>query len=196
MPDVFSFIDPLLPRPERPDRLFFALKLDSEVAAEVADFRARLIRECGLKGSLIAVDRLHLSLHMVGDFKRLRDRHVWAAAQAADRVALRPFAFDLAAVQSFRGRPVSRGRAPRRPLVLSGACDELTVLHGDLGAEMRRMGMKASLAFTPHVTLLYGPDLVPCRPIAPIRTFVRSFVLIHSELWLSRYHILGEWPLH
>lgn len=109
---------------------------------------------------------------------------------------MRPFDIALGTVRSFRGRPAMAGRALRRPLVLSGESEALTALHGDLGAAMRRWGMKAGDRFTPHVTLLYGPDLVPGLPVPPIRARVGSFALIHSEVGLGRYHVLGEWRLH
>jgi 2'-5' RNA ligase len=68
-------------------------------------------------------------------------------------------------------------------------------LHALLGAAMREWGLKAADEFVPHMTLLYGPNAVPLQAIEPIRFVAREFVLIHSELGLTRYTVLGRWPL-
>lgn len=84
---------------------------------------------------------------------------------------------------------------PRRPLVLLGEGDPLWDLHRILGAAMIRNGLRAAKNFKPHVTLLYGPDLVPTQPIEPIRFSVNKLVLIHSKRGLSRYHVLDRCSL-
>lgn len=64
-----------------------------------------------------------------------------------------------------------------------------------LGAEMRLLGLKAKAHFRPHVTVLYGPDIVAKRRITPIRFAVKEFAFIHSELGLSKYNVIDRWPL-
>jgi 2'-5' RNA ligase len=45
------------------------------------------------------------------------------------------------------------------------------------------------------MTLFYGSRPVPAQAIKPIRVMFNEFVLIHSELWLTRYNILDRWRL-
>jgi len=49
--------------------------------------------------------------------------------------------------------------------------------------------------FNPHVTLFYGPKAIPTQPIERILFSVREFSLIYSELGLTRYDVIGSWPL-
>jgi RNA 2',3'-cyclic 3'-phosphodiesterase len=45
------------------------------------------------------------------------------------------------------------------------------------------------------MTLFYGSKPVPMQAIKPIRLMFNEFVLVHSELWLTRYNMVGRWPL-
>jgi 2'-5' RNA ligase len=97
---------------------------------------------------------------------------------------------------SFAGASVRDGEPRRRPLVMLGRAEALSELHQRLGTVMKRNGLRgASSAFTPHMTLLYGPDALPRQTIEPIRFAVREFTLVHSERGLSRYNTLGRWRL-
>jgi RNA 2',3'-cyclic 3'-phosphodiesterase len=59
-------------------------------------------------------------------------------------------------------------------------------------------GLRAAEHFTPppHMTLSYGRGTVPEQAIEPICFAVNEFVLIHSELCLTRHHVLDRWPFH
>jgi 2'-5' RNA ligase len=60
---------------------------------------------------------------------------------------------------------------------------------------MKKNGLRAAEDFTPHMTLSYGPRAIPMQAIEPIRFAVNEVVLIHSELWLTRYNIIDRWAL-
>ena len=193
---VFAFCKDLPARPRRPERLFLGVFPDPEAAARIARFGRWFVRRNHLKGSLLRPERLHVSLHHVGDYKRLRTKIVYAARQAGNGVSGCPFEMTFRRVRTFEGAPPVTGRPCRRPLVLLGDDDPvLTGLHRSLGSAMARNGLRPATHFTPHLTVFYGPTQIPLQAIAPIRFTVTEVTLVHSMLWLSRYNILGRWPL-
>jgi RNA 2',3'-cyclic 3'-phosphodiesterase len=196
MQGVFDFYADLPATPRRPERLFFALFPDAETAARVSQVRERFIRDNHLRGTRLETKRLHVSLHHVGDYKRLRGKFIYAAQQAGKAVSMRGFEMTLRSIRSFERTPAVNDRLPRRPLVLLGeGADALPELHKMLGAAMEKNGLQAGARFTPHMTLLYGPEPVPAQAIDPIRFTVSEFALIHSELWLTRYNVIDRWSL-
>lgn len=196
MQGVFAFYKDLPARPRRPERLFFGVFPDPEAAAHIARFGRRFVLRNQLKGSLLRPDRLHVSLHHVGDYKRLRTKIVYAARQAGNGVLGYPFEMTFRSLRSFEGAPAVGGRPCRRPLVLLGDDDHvLSELHRSLGSAMVRNGLRPTTHFTPHLTMFYGSKQIPLQAIEPIRFTVKEVTLVHSMLWLSRYNILGRWPL-
>jgi 2'-5' RNA ligase len=175
--------------------MFFGVMPDPGTAKRVDALRRRLAGEGGLQGSAVGRDRLHVSLHLVGDFKRLRTSDVYKAQLAASLVAMAPFDVIFDRVETFAGLPAAEGAMVRWPTVLRGSSAGLTALHQALGAAMRQWGLRAGTAFKAHITLCYGPSVLPRQSIDPIRFTVSDFRLIHSELGLSRYNFLGRWPL-
>jgi 2'-5' RNA ligase len=86
-------------------------------------------------------------------------------------------------------------RYHRRPLALLADGDALFELFRLLDSGLRQNGLRAAEKFTPHMTLLYGPNSVPRQAIEPIRLVVKEFVLIHSERGLTRHNIIDRWAL-
>lgn len=68
-------------------------------------------------------------------------------------------------------------------------------LHRILGAAMNKNGLRAAEEFTPHMTLSYGPTLIPTQAIEPISFVAREFALIHSKLGLAQYEVIDRWAL-
>jgi 2'-5' RNA ligase len=106
----------------------------------------------------------------------------------AETVKQRPFTVCLNRVEAW-GRSGVSG-----PIVALG--DE-----GVFGVEALHRGLTAALGrtesrqFNPHMTLLYGTG--PAAPLAipPITWPVRDFALIHSLAGLTRYEVVGRFPL-
>jgi 2'-5' RNA ligase len=191
----FAFADePVWPR-KRSEGLFFALLPDIVTARRIGRIAERSISEGDLTGRRLKNERLHVSLKFVGRFPRLRSKFVYAARLVGDAVSLSPFEVTFSAIGSFEAPPSKGGGPSKSPLVLLGEGEGLFTLHEALGAAMRKTGLRAGEAFVPHLTLLYGASMVPPRSIEPIRFTAREFVLIHSEHGLTRYHVLGRWPL-
>lgn len=193
MQHVFDFYGARGRRPKNPERLFFCVMPDDEASGEVMQLGDRLFVQHRLGGSRLRQDRLHMSLHPVGDYPRLPTKVIYAASRAARAVLMAPFEIRLRAVQSFEPAPHKRSR---RPLVLLGeGGDALPTLFRTLGTAMLQNGLNAAASFTPHMTLSYGPQPVPMQPIEPIRFQATDFVLIHSRLGLTRYEVIDRWPL-
>jgi 2'-5' RNA ligase len=180
-------------RPKKPERLFFALFPDCGTAIRVSKQRERFLRDTGLDGSRIDIERLHMSLHHVGDYARLKSDVLYRAELAGKAVAMRPFEVTCRSIMSFEGAPRRGDGERKRPLVLLGESDALIDLHAMLGAALKKYDLRAAAHFTPHMTLLYSPNGAAPQPVEPIRFVVKEFALIHSERGLSRYHRLGRW---
>jgi 2'-5' RNA ligase len=179
------------PPPPSRDSVFFAILPDEGAQEHIARLTAALRDEHAMSGKPTAKDRLHLSLHWLGDFAEVPPGVLAAADEAAAAVDMPPFevAFD---------RVVSFGKGPNRPLVLVGD-DGLAgsaLFHQQLGAALASKGVRLpKQAFNPHVTLLYDKQMVGEKRAEPIRWRVSEFVLIHSLHGKGRHIRLGRWPL-
>jgi 2'-5' RNA ligase len=116
---------------------------------------------------------------------------VLKASDAAAKVKASPFAVMFNRVESFSGRD------GHYPLVLRGddGVVGLEMLNRSLAVSMRMMGLKASLNFTPHLTLSYVERPIKERLIPPVRWTVREFALVHSLIGETKYIRLGCWSL-
>jgi 2'-5' RNA ligase len=180
--------------PEQPtDRLFFAIFPDPPVAARIASIAQSLRAEHGLHGRPQQADRLHVTLHHLGNHVGLPPDIVRAAETAAAHVAMPPFgvAFDHACSFS--------GRARNLPLVLRAGAGtgSLEALHALIGERMAGAGLARWVrpAFVPHVTVLYDDRGIAPQAIEPIAWTVREFILVHSLLGRTEHRVLGRWPL-
>lgn len=174
-------------------RLFFALVPGAATRNEISRAAEYLKSEHGPRGSWIAPERYHVTLHFLGDNSELRPDLVGRASAAAKKV-LSP-AFDLV----FDSAASFRSPAPPWVLRCAEPAAEIRQLWRVLDTALVGEGMRTESGanFTPHVTVLRDADkaLAPCA-IKPIVWPVRDFVLIHSQLGqVRRYTELGRWPL-
>lgn len=181
-------------QPKRPVRLFLGVLVDSDKGDCIYQFGQKFCGERHLRGTPRRRELLHISLHFIGDYTHLPPRIIYGVKQASQTILLAPFDVTLNHVQSF-DVPSRDGESKRFVLVLRAQGAPLVDLHRTLGAVLRKWGFKTGDHFTPHVTLLYGPDAIPTQAIEPIRFTVKDFALIHSERGLSRYNILCRWSL-
>lgn len=172
------------------ERLFFAVLPDQHTAMSIIEIADGLRTEHGLSGHLLARDRLHITLHHLGDFAGFPPSLLSRVRQAASRVRLPEFQVCFDQIGSFAG-------ASKNPFVLrsEGGAELLYGLHQELGRCLQSVGSKSERAFTPHLTLLYDTRRLPVQPVQPIRWWVREFVLIRSFLGQSRYQLEGRWSL-
>ncbi|HWQ87121.1 2'-5' RNA ligase family protein [Brevundimonas sp.] len=177
------------------ERLFLGVMLPPDAAAGASKVLDETRADHGLKGSPIRQDRLHVTLIHVGDYAGSLPQTVVADIRTAVE-GLSEAAFDVAfdRVGSFAGAP------GRHPCVLLGGdgVELLRAFRGRLFRALLRAGVRtlSREAFTPHVTLAYGDRRPPERAIDPLGWRPAEFLLVHSEVGRSTYHMLARWPLH
>jgi 2'-5' RNA ligase len=192
-PDQMQMALDGLDAPSRPtDRLFFAVRPSAVACAQIVALTARLRAEHGLKGTPIKPERLHSTLHHLGDHVGVPPALVDQAHAAAAGLAVPAFEVVFDHVASF-------ARPSNQPLVLRGSTglDGLVALQRALGLAMARAGLgrRVEAHFTPHVTLLYDNRRVAEQAVEPIRWTVGELVLVHSLLGQTVHKTLASWPL-
>ncbi|MGL4960647.1 MAG: 2'-5' RNA ligase family protein [Inquilinus sp.] len=179
-------------RPKKPERLFYCLMPDREACGRLVRFIDGFFAENDIRGSRLKTERLHMTLHHIGDFKRLSTALLYRAKLAGKAVSEGQVELRLCSIRSF---PPAPNKPNRRPLVLLGDGQRLRTLFHTLGHAMRTNRFEAADDFEPHVTLSYSPQFVPVQAIEPIRFVAKDFVLIHSRLGLTQYEVIDRWPL-
>lgn len=182
-------------RPKPLNRLFFGVRPDPDTTLRIDQFRREFCEENNLAGKPRGRELLHISLHYLGDYAHLPSRIIYGARWACLAISMSPFEVSLNSIGSFGIAPSAGGKPAKHALVLLAEGAPLVEFQRNLGAELRKIGLRAGDHFRPHVTLLYGPNAVPQQSIKPIRFVVRDFALIHSMLGLSRHETIGRWPL-
>jgi 2'-5' RNA ligase len=180
--------------PEQTDRLFFGVFLEPASFGPFSTFSRRLRGVHGLRGEGLEEERLHVTLHHIGDHAGLPSSLVDAAMAAADRVQFE--AFDLYFDQAMTFGHDRRGKKPY-VLLANEACQPVMDLHRRLGDALRATlaGRWIRRQFTPHMTLAYDHSVVARHAIEPIGFRVREVRLVHSLLGEHRHVVLGRWPL-
>ena len=186
--DQFSLFD----APPVTDRLFFAIFPDPAMAAEISQQADTLRAAHQLGGRPLASERLHITLHHLGDHAGVRRDIVAMASEAAEAMTTPSFEVTFDRAASFHN-------GGNNPFVLQGGegLEALKAFQRDLGLAMARAGLGKLVdkSFTPHVTMLYDKRLVADQTVAPIRWTVGGFTLIHSLLGRTEHVALGRWPL-
>lgn len=177
-----------------PERVFFGVVFEPGPSRAVERLGNQWRAELGVAERLLGRWRFHVSLHNLGDHKRLRSPLLYAARLAGDDVSMPAFEIVFTRLGCFNAPP-KRGRPPEWPLVLLAEPGPIHELHGSLGLAMARYGLKASGNFTPHLTLAYSSRFVPFRAIEPVKLMATQFALVHSWRWLGRYDFPGCWTL-
>lgn len=172
--------------------VFFAVMPAPDTAARIAGMGGWLRSDVHVKGKPLGAERLHITLHSLGNFVHVSEVIVARACAAAASIDVPPFGVTLDRISSFNGRPGNW------PLVLTASArlEALDQLRQKLGKALRAAGLRVSSArFTPHLTLLYDERKFESRAIEPITWTVRELVLIDSWLGKTHYDIKGRWPL-
>lgn len=175
------------------DSVFFAIHPTPNTARHVEGLAGAYQRRYGVPGNLRPARVQHISLIGFGKYENLRREVFLAADYAASRVRAAPF---LVAFNRLTNFVQKDGHAA----VLRG--DEgvfgAHALYKALGAALTGAGFEldARGEFTPHMTLLYGPEEVPEEILEePVAWTVQEFVLVRSRYGQTRHEVLGRWPL-
>jgi 2'-5' RNA ligase len=191
MQGEFEFCGEQRAKSREREPLFFCVFPPAETSLFISEFAERFIREKRLSGRRIKTGRLHISLHLVGDYTRAPTRFLYKAQRIGNSVSIRPFEVICPSIMCFR--PDGSGQWK---LILHAQGDGLLELQAMLGPSAGRDGRKAANRFPLHMTLLYGFTPIPFQKIEPIRFVVEEFALVHSESGFTRYNVLERWPLH
>ena len=186
MPEQLSLFGPGQLR-----RLFFAIQPDGAASLRVAELIEQLRARGAMSGRPVEPERLHVSLHHLGDFNDQMPPSVLstAVAAAAEAVATDPFeiAFD-------------RAGGTKGPFLLraSDGAPVLQAFQKSLNVALARTGFRRTsrARFTPHMTLSYSVNNAKERRIEPVSWPVRDLVLIESLYGKHRYILRGHWPLY
>lgn len=184
------------------DRLFFALFPSEEVIPQIVKTSQQLRDQHGLTGKSLSNDRLHVTLHHVGDYAGgLPNGLVEAAQSVASTIAMPAFGVTFDRAMSFAGRP--QNRPFKRPFVMrgnekhDGGLAALMAFQKTMYLAMCRAGLqgpRANAKFAPHVTLMYDDQRISEQAVDPISWLAHDFVLVHSLLGQTKHIHLGRWP--
>jgi len=195
MADQFS-LDGFEAPAEPTDRLFFALLPDQRAIDHASAVARRLRDEHGVAARPIPADRLHVTLHHLGDYAGLPARTVAQAGEVAAGLAQSSFDLAFDRIATFSGKP------GRLPLVLRGAeggpgVAAVVAFQSRLDQALIRAGLskRSRAGYTPHLTLVYGDRRVEAPLADPVTWTVQAFVLVHSLIGQGRYTVIGQWPL-
>ena len=173
------------------ERLFFAVMPDANTAALIGARTIELIAREHLRAQPLAHERLHVTLHHLGDYAGLPPSLLTRARAAADRVRMDAFEVRFDRIGSFGGRQ------RQLPCVLRGedGVKGLFRLQRMLARRLAEQGIIGDSRFTPHLTLLYTDTVLATQRSEAVRWCAHEFVLIRSFLGQTRYQIEGRWPL-
>jgi len=175
------------------ESLFFAVLPDPATAQRVFAVGERLRAEHGLHGRALPVERLHLTLHYLGEYAGIPPRLLQQAHAAGQALAAAPFDLCFDRVASFGGR------ARTRPLVLLGDGEPPALRHlrEALQQQLGRQGVatRADPAYVPHITLSYDEQTVPPQAVPELLCPVAALSLIRSVQGQGRYVHEATWPL-
>ena len=204
MPDQLNLFggDGSPPRAERPAngrkpgeprkrfKLFFAILPDAVTAAEISKLGIRLDRQYGIHGDPLKTDRLHITLHVLGEYDERPDDVIDMGKRVGDLMHAAPFEvmFDRAMTFNTSSNPYV--------LLVSESTDKaIRDFWLSLGMEIANFRPFRKPKFKPHMTLSYKGNVTPEHPIEPIRWTAREFVLINSHVGETYHEHVGHWPL-
>jgi RNA 2',3'-cyclic 3'-phosphodiesterase len=170
-------------------RLFFGIWPDAEATGCLTRLMGRLRNDGIMPGEPVDSDRLHVTLHHLGDFvDQIPPSLVPAARMAAATVKMQPFDVAFDRVGGTRGQFLLR---------TSDEAAALKMFRQTLSVALIKAGLRRRVdsVFNPHVTLSYDFSDVPEQPIDPINWTVRQFVLVESLLGEHRHVERGRWPI-
>jgi RNA 2',3'-cyclic 3'-phosphodiesterase len=159
---------PAADRPIPPARLFIALWPGPRVRDAIATCRDRTLWLAG--AAPVRTDKLHLTLHFIGNVDAARVADVAAALQ----VPVRGFELRLDEAQRWRG-----GLAVLRAQAVP---EQLRQLHANLAAALRALELPVEeRTLRPHVTLARRcGNVLPAGPADAIRWRVGGYALVQS----------------
>jgi 2'-5' RNA ligase len=170
-------------------RLFLGIPPDTGATSDLMRLIAELCSDGIMPGRPVGPDRLHITLHHLGDFADQIPPSLIPAVNAAMATVRMPL-FDVVC---------DRVGGTRGPFLLraSDGSPPLKIFRQTISAALIEAGLRGYIVpgFNPHVTLSYDFSDAPEHTIQPIRWTVRQFVLIESLPGQHRHIERGCWPI-
>jgi RNA 2',3'-cyclic 3'-phosphodiesterase len=170
-------------------RLFFAIRPDVGATGRLTGLMERLCHDGIMPGRPVEPDRLHITLHHLGDFDdQMPPSLVPTASMAAATVRMQPFAVAFDRVGGTMGPFLLRA---------SDRAGALRLFRQTLSEALIKAGLRryVTSTFNPHITLSYDFADTPQQTIEPIDWTIREFTLIESLLGKHKHLEQGCWPL-
>lgn len=175
------------------ESLFFALLPDPATAQRAFALGERLRAEQGLRGRALPPERLHVTVHYLGEYAGVPPRLLQQAHAAGQALASAPFELCFDRVASF-----GRGRGAR-PLVLLGDAEPtpLRELRHALQWQLGQQGLatRADATYVPHLTLAYDDRELPPQAVPELRWTAATLSLVRSVQGQGRHLHEATWPL-
>ncbi len=165
-------------------RLFFALRVPLPLARRLAVASERLVEP----GSIVAAERLHLTLFILDDRAAVDPASLDELRRVGAAVRLAPFTLVLERMVATARSVALRPRKRHAPL------HELYDRLAD-GCRAAGIAPRSDHRFSPHVTLGYHPRVPRNEAVAPVGWDASELVLIDSHVRRTRHELLGRWPL-
>jgi RNA 2',3'-cyclic 3'-phosphodiesterase len=174
--------------PRKRRKLFFALRPDADAAQEIASLGTTLDKRHGIGGQPLRPDRLHITLHVIGEYDETPQAVIDSANQAGDAVVADTFDVVFDRAMTFIGA---------KAYVLCGGegVEQVKAFWLNLGIQLANIQAFKKPSFTPHMTLSYSGRTMAEHPIEPVRWTAREFVLINSHVGETYHEVVGRWPL-
>src|SRR5260221_2638117 len=150
-------------------RLFFGIWPDDGAIDRLTRLMARLRNDKIMPGRPVDADRLHVTLHHLGDFgSQVPPSLVPNASMAAATIKMQPFNVTFDRVGGTRGQFLLRA---------SNESAALMEFRKILSTALVKVGLRdrVKTAFNPHVTLSYDFSDVPERQVEPITWTASQF---------------------
>lgn len=175
--------------PRKRFKLFFAILPGMADAERISRLGASLDLQYGIGGHPLRTDRLHITLHVLGEYDERPELDIALARQAADAVVAEAFDVEFDRAMTFR--------TPSNPYVLrvGDGTEQIEAFWLKLGIEIANVRPFKRPAFTPHMTLSYNGQPKAEHPIEPLRWTAREFVLINSHVGDTYHEPVGRWSL-
>lgn len=170
-------------------RLFFGIWPDHPAAQSLTHLMARLRNDGIMPGRPVDTDRLHLTLHHLGDFvDQIPPSLLPDARDAAASIRMPPFEIVFDRIGGTRGQFLLRA---------SDGSIALRHFRQTLSTALIKAGLRRQIdhAFTPHITLSYDFSDAPEISIEPIGWTVHEFHLVESLLGKHRHIRQGSWSI-
>jgi 2'-5' RNA ligase len=170
-------------------RLFFAIWPDAGAINRLTELTTRRAKDKTMPGRPVNADRLHVTLHRLGDFvDQIPPSLVPTACLAAAKVRMQPFNVTFDRIGGTRGHFILRA---------SDRLEMLMEFRQTLSAAIIKAGLRrwVNPVFNPHVTLSYDRSDVPEQKIEPISWTVSQFVLTESLLGKHKHIERGRWQI-